>query len=184
MRPDALLKNMRATVADLPECASTVGYLARCSAASGRQPRLPAMRRALLITAIATAEAILKGIIHRILFNRHGGSWHAPALDTAVDKIMTGGVEKWEERLIREQCPGDVGVCVTIRRRRLAGPGTPSGALGGCLLAVGPLGEVAAVDGGGHQVTERVGGAGEGGDAQRGQGGGHLMVVARCAVVG
>ena len=35
---------------------------------------------------------------------------------------------------------------------------------------MGPPGDVAAVDGGGHQVTERVRSAGEGGDAQLGGG--------------
>jgi hypothetical protein len=38
----------------------------------------------------------------------------------------------------------------------------------GRLLALSPFGEVAAFDGGRHQVTERIGGAGEGGDAQLG----------------
>ena len=38
-----------------------------------------------------------------------------------------------------------------------------------------PLGDVAAVDGGGHQVGEQVGGAGEGGDAEAGERGGVVV---------
>jgi len=51
-------------------------------------------------------------------------------------------------------------------------------------VALSPFGEIPAFDGGRHQVTERVGGAGEGRDAQLGQGGRYLVVVARRAVVG
>jgi len=51
-------------------------------------------------------------------------------------------------------------------------------------VALRPCGDVAALDGGGHQVTEGVGGAGEGGDAEAGQGGGVLTVVTGCPIVG
>src|SRR5206468_12953251 len=45
----------------------------------------------------------------------------------------------------------------------------------------GPRGQVAAFDGGGHEVGEQVGSAGEGGDAEGGQGGGVVVVVGRGA---
>lgn len=97
-RPDAQIAAVAAALSDLPEDASSLGYLAQYAAATGRNPRLPAMRRALLITAIASSEMIVSGILHRILFDREGGSWQSPALDKAVNDLMAGGVEKWEIR--------------------------------------------------------------------------------------
>src|SRR3984893_19340429 len=62
--------------------------------------------------------------------------------------------------------------------------GTYLDKLGGGEVALRPGGDVAALDGGGHQVGERVGGGGEGGGPEGGQRGGVLVVVAGGAVVG
>ena len=51
-------------------------------------------------------------------------------------------------------------------------------------VALSPLGDVAALDGGGHQVGEGVRRAGERGHPERGQRGGVVVVVAGRALVG
>lgn len=50
-------------------------------------------------------------------------------------------------------------------------------------LVAGPLADVASLDGRGHEVGEPVGGAGEAGDAEAGEGGGVGFVEAGRAVV-
>src|SRR6185369_4670919 len=51
-------------------------------------------------------------------------------------------------------------------------------------VALGPLGDVAALDGGGHEVGEGVRGAGERGHPEAGQRGGVVVVVPGGALVG
>jgi len=97
-RPDAHIDALAAAFTELPRSRSSLGYLVQYAAAAGRDPRLPAMRRALLVTTVSSAELILSGVIHRVLFDREGGSWQSPSLDKAVNKLMAGGIEKWETR--------------------------------------------------------------------------------------
>lgn len=74
-------------------------YLMQLGMATARQPRLPSIRRALLITAVASAESTFRGVLHRLVFDRDGGSWNLPAHDQAASKLMEGGIERWEQNL-------------------------------------------------------------------------------------
>jgi hypothetical protein len=96
-RPDRHIEAIKSAFAGLPANASTLGYLAQYAAASDRTPRLPAMRRALLVTAVSNAEVTISGILNRILHDREGGSWQSPERDKAISKIMRGGIEEWEK---------------------------------------------------------------------------------------
>src|SRR5260370_42608551 len=60
---------------------------------------------------------------------------------------------------------------------------SPFSARCGDVLFGGPLADVLALDGGGHQPREKVGRAGEGGDAHRRQGGGVVLIEHRRAFV-
>jgi hypothetical protein len=77
-------------------------YLMQLGLASERRPRLSSIRRALLITTVASAESGIRGVLHRLVFHRDGGSWDLLAHDETVSKLMKGGIENWQQNL-REQ---------------------------------------------------------------------------------
>jgi hypothetical protein len=77
-------------------------YLMQLGLASERRPRLSSIRRALLITTVASAESSIRGVLHRLVFQRDGGSWGLLAHDETVSKLMKGGIEYWQQNL-REQ---------------------------------------------------------------------------------
>ena len=53
-------------------------YLMQLGLASERRSRLASIRRALLTTAVASAESSIRGVLHRLVFHREGGSWDLP----------------------------------------------------------------------------------------------------------
>jgi hypothetical protein len=75
------------------------GYMMQLGLASERRPRLISIRRALLITAVANAEAVIRGVLHRLVFTRDGGSWDLPAHDAKAGRLMRGGIESWQQNL-------------------------------------------------------------------------------------
>jgi hypothetical protein len=94
------LDTARAAFADFPvRDLKIFPYMMQLGLATARRPRLPSIRRALLITAVASAESTVRGVLHRLVFERDGGSWDLPAPDLAASKLMEGGLEKWEENL-------------------------------------------------------------------------------------
>jgi hypothetical protein len=94
------LESARDAFADLPVGDYKIfPYMMQLGMATARQPRLPSIRRALLITAVASAESTFRGVLHRLVFDRDGGSWDLPAHDLAASKLMEGGIERWERNL-------------------------------------------------------------------------------------
>lgn len=95
----------RAAVGDLPaDDTALVSYLMQYSQAAERPPLLPMMRRALLITAVASAETMLIGVLRRIRYEQGGaGRWgsllDAPDLDKEIRRLTRGSIEDWVQRL-------------------------------------------------------------------------------------
>jgi hypothetical protein len=79
----------------LPAAHSAI--MKQLSPASLRRPRLISIRRALLITAVASAETVIRGVLHRLVFTRDGGSWDLPAHDAKTGRLMRGGIENWQQ---------------------------------------------------------------------------------------
>ena len=85
-------------------------YLLQYSQALERRPLLPTMQRALLITAVASVETMLIGVLRRIQYDqggadRWGSMLNTPRLDRQVRRLTRGSIEDWVPR-VRE----DLGV--------------------------------------------------------------------------
>jgi hypothetical protein len=79
-------------------------YLLQYSQAVEREPLLPTMRRALLITAVASAETMLIGILRRLQYNcggdeRWGSLVSSPSLDRAMRELTRGSIHDWVPRV-------------------------------------------------------------------------------------
>jgi hypothetical protein len=100
------LADARGLFAGTPADIEVLGpYLLQYSQAVDRQPLLPMMCRALLITAVASAETMLIGIIRRIRYDRGGdadwGSLVGSArLDKKVRELTRGSIENWAQRVL------------------------------------------------------------------------------------
>jgi hypothetical protein len=95
-----------AALGDVSADNALVSYLMQYSRAAERRPLLPVMRRALLITAVASAETMLIGVLRRIQYDqggadRWGPRWDAPDLERKVRRLTGGGVEDWAPRVRR-----------------------------------------------------------------------------------
>lgn len=82
-------------------------YLGQYGHAWTRRPRLPLLQRALLITAVASAETVIGGVVRRLLFDRHGperwGPWaDSKLLDDDVRRVLGRGVRDWQTNLQAE----------------------------------------------------------------------------------
>ena len=95
------LDDARGLFSDLPLGDQELGsYLLHYSQALDRRPLLPTMQRALLITAVASAETTLIGVLRRIQYD-HGGSarWgsmlNTPGLDKQMRRLTGGSIEDW-----------------------------------------------------------------------------------------
>jgi len=80
-------------------------YLLQYVQAVDRQPLLPLMRRALLITAVANAESMLIGILRRIQYDRGGDArWgslvNSPSLEAQVRRLTRGSIDDWVPRVL------------------------------------------------------------------------------------
>ncbi|MGH3221989.1 MAG: hypothetical protein ACRDPY_25375 [Streptosporangiaceae bacterium] len=80
-------------------------YVMQYTQALDRQPLLPTMRRALLITAVASAETMLIGILRRIRYDRGGDAqWgslvNSAKLDKKVRELTRGSIEDWAQRVL------------------------------------------------------------------------------------
>jgi hypothetical protein len=106
-------ESMQGSVADARELfvgssadIETLGpYVMQYTQALDRQPLLPTMRRALLITAVASAETMLIGIVRRIRYDRGGDAeWGAlvnsAKLDKKVRELTRGSIENWAQRVL------------------------------------------------------------------------------------
>lgn len=79
-------------------------YLLQYSQAVERESLLPTMRRALLITAVASAETMLIGILRRLQYNRGGDErWgslvNSPSLDRTMRHLTRGSIDDWVPRV-------------------------------------------------------------------------------------
>jgi hypothetical protein len=75
--------------------------------AGDRRPMLPVMRRALLITAVASSETTLIGVLRRCLYDQGGADssgpyWDNPELDRRVRSMTRGSIYDWVPRLAAE----------------------------------------------------------------------------------
>jgi hypothetical protein len=79
-------------------------YLLQYSQAAEKEPLLPTMRRAFLITAVASAETMLIGILRRLQYNRGGDKqWgslvNSPSLDQVMRALTRGSIDAWVPRV-------------------------------------------------------------------------------------
>jgi hypothetical protein len=56
----------------------------------------------LLITAVASADISIRGLLHRLVFTRDGGSWDLAEHHQVVSTLMQGGIENWQQNLSLE----------------------------------------------------------------------------------
>lgn len=107
------LAEARGLLAGVPADIEALGpYLLQYAQAVDRQPLLPTMRRALLITAVASAETMLTGILRRIRYNRGGDpEWgslvNSASLDRKMRQITRGSIENWAQ-LVRDDLDVDL----------------------------------------------------------------------------
>jgi hypothetical protein len=100
----ATVEDARAVLGELPAGdAALLSYLMQYSQAVDRKPLLPTMRRALLITAVASAETMLTGVLRRSLYDRDGAArwgplWETPELDREIGRRTRGSIEDWVPR--------------------------------------------------------------------------------------
>ena len=100
----ATIEDARAVLGELPAGdAALLSYLMQYSQAVDRKPLLPTMRRALLITAVASAETMLTGVLRRMLYDRDGAArwgplWDTPELDREIGRRTRGSIEDWVPR--------------------------------------------------------------------------------------
>jgi hypothetical protein len=100
----ATIEDARAVLGELPASdAALLSYLMQYSQAVDRKPLLPTMRRALLITAVASAETMLTGVLRRILYNHDGAArwgplWDTPELNKEIGRRTRGSIEDWVPR--------------------------------------------------------------------------------------
>lgn len=109
-----LFESMGSTLADargllvgVPDDGALGPYLLQYVQAVDRQPLLPTMRRALLITAVANAEMMLIGILRRVQYDRGGDArWgslvNSPSLDTQMRRLTGGSIDVWGPRVVDE----------------------------------------------------------------------------------
>jgi hypothetical protein len=102
------LTDARGLFAGIPADIEGLGpYLLQYTQAVDRQPLLPTMRRALLITAVASAETMLVGILRRIRYDRGGDAERgslvsSTRLDRKVRELTRGSIENWAQRVLDE----------------------------------------------------------------------------------
>jgi len=77
------------------------------SQAADRRPLLPTMRRALLITAVASCETLLIGVLRRAQYNqggadRWGALWDSPELARRMRALTRGSINDWAPRLAKD----------------------------------------------------------------------------------
>lgn len=101
-------KEAPAALAGLPldNVALTI-YLMQYGQALDRRPLLPTMRRALLITAVASAETALSGVLRRLQYDRGGTArwgtmFGSPELDKEIRRLTRGSIEDWTGRVLTE----------------------------------------------------------------------------------
>lgn len=97
----ASLDDAKAVLGEVPtDDLALVSYLMQYSQAVDRRPLLPTMQRALLITAVASAETMLIGVLRRIRYDRGGAArWgplcNTPELDKEIRRRTRGSIEDW-----------------------------------------------------------------------------------------
>jgi hypothetical protein len=82
-------------------------YLMLHSQALDRKPLLPTMQRALLITAVASAETMLMGVLRRLQYGQGGATrwgplWNTPDLDKQIRRLTRGSIEDWKPRVLSD----------------------------------------------------------------------------------
>jgi hypothetical protein len=99
------LKDAPAALAGLPlDSVALTTYLMQYGQALDRRPLLPTMRRALLITAVASAETTFTGVLRRLLYDRGGASrcgtmFSSPQLEKEIRRRTRGSIEEWTARV-------------------------------------------------------------------------------------
>lgn len=100
------LADARGLLIGVPADIEALGpYLLQYTQAVDRQPLLPTMRRALLITAVASAETMLIGILRRMRYDRGGDAeWgslvNSASLDRKMRELTRGSIENWAQRVL------------------------------------------------------------------------------------
>jgi hypothetical protein len=98
----------RAVLAEMPvDNVALMTYLMQYGQALDRRPLLPKMRRALLITSVASAETMLVGVLRRLQYDRGGAArwgpmWDSPELDKEVRRLTRGSIDDWVPRVLTD----------------------------------------------------------------------------------